>query len=187
MAENLFNNIRIKAGDTEKSFNWYKQQVNSLRSLSSTQLMRNTPDLTTNILPGMMYMFLYDPKHKETLPVYDKFPLVLPFRKVSDGFYGINLHYLPYLLRFKLLGALQEYTTTEKISEITRLKLSWNLLQSMSKVAPVKNTVKHYLYNQLETKFLNIKYPDWTTAAMLPVEKFVGKTKQDVWKQTNKR
>lgn len=187
MVENLFKDIRVKAGDTERSFNWYKQQVSNLRSLSSTQLMRNTPDLVTNILPGMMYMFLYTPKHKDTLPVYDRFPLVLPFRKISDGFYGINLHYLPYLVRFRLLGALQEYTTSDKLSENTRIKLSWNLLQNMSRIAPVTNSVKHYLYNQVDTKFLNIKHPDWTTAAMLPVEKFVGKTKQEVWKQTNKR
>ena len=27
---------------------------------------------------GKMYFFIYDPKHKDTLPMYDRFPLVFP-------------------------------------------------------------------------------------------------------------
>ena len=37
---------------------------------------------------------MYNPKHKATLPYYDLFPLVLPIQKLSDGFIGINFHYL---------------------------------------------------------------------------------------------
>jgi hypothetical protein len=35
-------------------------------------------------------MFFYEAKYQDVLPYWDKFPLVLPFRKVMGGFYGIN-------------------------------------------------------------------------------------------------
>lgn len=185
---NPFIDIRTKSGDTDKSLSWYQTQVKNLSaaSIKPTTLMQNTPELTTNLLPGRMYMFFYDAKLKETLPYWDKFPLILPFRKVQDGFYGINLHYLSYPMRFKLLGALHEYATDEKINEQTRLKINWNTLINLSRVAPVKACVKHYLNDHVQSRFLNIKYPDWITASLLPVEKFVGATKQDVWKNSRK-
>ena len=103
---NPFLSIRQKAGDTEKSLNWYQTQVKGLADVRPEKLMKNVPDTVTRILPGNMYMFFYDAKLKDTLPFWDQFPLVLPFRKVDGGFIGLNLHYLPYTTRFKLLGAL---------------------------------------------------------------------------------
>jgi hypothetical protein len=54
----------------------------------------------------------------------------------------------------------------------------------MSRVAPVKACVKHYLDSQVQSRFLNIKYPDWVTASLLPVERFVGASKQQVWQDS---
>ena len=47
-------------------------------------------------------------KHKETLPFYDSFPLVIIIGKAKGGFLGMNLHYLPPTLRAKFLDALME-------------------------------------------------------------------------------
>jgi len=185
-ALNPFLNVRSKVGDSEKSLAWYQTQVKALAAAATkpSKLMQNAPDLTTRIMPGNLYMFFYDPKLKDKLPYYDMFPLVLPFRKVTGGFYGINLHYLPYPLRFKLLGALQEYALDSTMSEDNRVSVTWNTLLSMSRVAPVKACVKHYLDSQVQSRFLNIKYPDWVTASLLPVERFVGASKQQVWQDS---
>lgn len=183
---NPFLDIRVKAGDTEKSLSWYQRQVKNISTLSPNKLMSNTVDMTTRVLPGRMYMFLYDAKLKDKLPYWDMFPLVLPFRKVPDGFYGINLHYLPYAMRFKLLGALQEYAVVSRDKEETRLRLSWQLLVALSRVAPVKACVKHYLDDHVQSRFLNIQYPDWVTASLLPVERFQGAEKTTVWRDSRK-
>lgn len=187
--KNPFLDIRNKIGNKDRSLQWYQDQVGKLAALSKNpnRLMQNVPDLTTRLLPGNLYMFFYDPKHKDKLPYYDQFPLVLPFRKIPDGFYGINLHYLPYGMRFKLLGALHEYASDEKMNERTRLRINWNILSSMSRVAPIEASVKHYLDEQVQSRFLNIKYPDWVTASLLPVERFVGANKTKVWKDTRER
>jgi hypothetical protein len=181
---NPFLDIRMKAGDVPRSLTWYKSQINSIASIKPNKLLTNTPDLTTRIMPGYMYMFMYDAKLKETLPYWDMFPLVLPFRKVPDGFYGLNLHYIPYMARFKLLGYLHELAIDKKMDEETRLLLNWRILNSSSKYDPVKACVKHYLYEQLKSKFLQVKYPDWITASQLPVERFIGANKTEVWKDS---
>lgn len=183
---NPFLNVRAKAGGQDKSLSWYQTQVRALARLSPNKLLANTPDLTTRIMPGAMYMFFYDAKHQDKLPYWDQFPLVLPFRRVSDGFYGINLHYIPYGARFKLLGYLHDLATDEKITEETRVRVSWQFLDGSSKFEAVKPCVKRYLYSQLKSKFLNIKYPDWITAAMLPVEQFIGASKSEVWRESRK-
>ena len=186
---NPFLDIRTRAGDTERSMDWYQIQVKALTAAAKNpnKLMQNAPSLTTRILPGKMYMFFYDAKLKDKLPFWDMFPLVLPFRKVPDGFYGINLHYLPYVMRFKLLGALHQYATDDKLNEETRLRINWNTLVNLSRVAPVKACVKHYLDEHVQSRFLDIKYPDWVVASLLPVERFQGATKQKVWQNTREK
>jgi len=116
---NPFNDMRMKAGDVDRSFNWYQVQVKNLKNVRPNQLMANTPELTTTILPGNMYMFLYDAKLKDKLPYWDMFPLVLPFRKVPGGFFGLNLHYIPYQVRFKLLAAMHDLAYDAKVTENT--------------------------------------------------------------------
>ena len=47
----------------------------------------------------------YDAKHKATLPYYDGFPLILMLGPAKGGFMGLNLHYLPPVVRARLLDA----------------------------------------------------------------------------------
>jgi hypothetical protein len=135
-------------------------------------------------VPGEMYLFFYDPKYKDVLPYYDRLPLVLPFRQVPNGFYGINLHYLPYLMRFRILDILSQYTV--KNNDDTRIKLSWKLLDATSRLHPAKFAVKHYLNAHVKSKFYKIVQPDWITASQLPIEKFVNAQKTKVWQDANK-
>ena len=182
--DNPFATIRINAAGEEKSYQWYRQQVQKLgRFASANQVIKDTP-MVSSILPGEMYLFYYDPKYKNTLPYYDRLPLVLPFRKVPNGFYGINLHYLPYLLRFKILETLSNYTVNN--SGDTKIRLSWKLLDSISKLEPAKFAVKHYLNDHVKTRFYKIQYQDWVTASQLPIEKFVGAQKTKVGQDANK-
>jgi hypothetical protein len=187
MAENIFRVVSMKKGDTEKSYTWYRNQVRNLGSgVTGTNLLRNE-QLTNRLVPGEMYLFMYDPKHKATLPYYDTLPLVLPFRLVPDGFLGINLHYLPYLARFNLLGDLSELATNKKMDETTKIKLSWQILNGTSRYNVATVCVKHYLKNHIRSRFLKIDFQDWITASMLPVENFVNEKKENVWADTKKK
>jgi hypothetical protein len=187
MADNIFKTVSMKAGDAQKSYTWYRNQVRNLGSgVSGLQLIRNET-LTNRIKPGEMYLFMYDPKHKDTLPYYDAMPLVLPFRQLPDGFLGINLHYLPYLARFNLLGALSNLATDKNMNEKTRIQISWQILNGSTKYLAATACVKHYLNDHLRTRFLKIDYQDWVTAAMLPVENFKKAKKEVVWQDTKNK
>ena len=192
MADNIFKTVNMKAGDAQKSYTWYRNQVRNLGSgVSGLQLIRNET-LTNRIKPGEMYLFMYDPKHKDTLPYYDTMPLVLPFKQLPDGFLGINLHYLPYLARFNLLGALSRLATDKNMDEKTRIQISWQILNSSSKYLSATACVKHYLTAHLRSRFLKINYTDWITASMLPVERFKSDSGNDpskakVWRDTSRK
>ena len=88
---------------------------------------------------------------------------------------------------FKVLQSLSDLATDERLDENTRVNLSWRLLESYSKLKPIKACVKHYLTNNIQSRFLNIPYPDWVIASQLPVENFQKKEKSSVWKETGKK
>lgn len=172
--------------DPQAGVQWYQSQIKKLTNVrgQTERLMRSSNMLTNTILPGQMYLYFYDPKHKDTLPFYDKFPLVLPYRKVPDGFYGFNLHYVPYLLRLRILQKLAEFTNNDKNDITTRVRLSYSLLSSAANLKPLSACVKHYLYAHVQSRFLTIPYPDWLVASQLPVEQFVGANKTAVWRDS---
>ena len=52
---------------------------------------------------GDLYAYYYDPKHRQTLPYFDSFPLVMLIKAEKETFLGLNFHYLPPKLRAILL------------------------------------------------------------------------------------
>jgi len=183
----LFTTIKSDPKETDKAIQWYKNQIRQLGSVNPTNIMQDRNHLVNKIMPGKMYLFFYDPKLKDKLPYYDRFPLVLPFRRMSDGFIGLNLHYLPYLARFKLLGYLTDYLNNDKMDNTTKLMFSWRILNSSSKLAPMNACVKRYLLDHVESRFFEVPINNWITASQLPVEKFIGADKNAVWKDSRKK
>jgi len=186
MSANPFDSLRASAAGRERSVQWYQAQVRKLGTININRVLREGEKVNT-IFPGEMYLFKYDPKTKEQLPFYDIYPLVLPFRKMENGFLGINLHYLPYGLRMFTLKQLNQFVNNQRMDETTRVRLSWRLLESSVKFEPAKACVKHYLLDHLETRLMKIPYPDWIVASQLPVERFIGAQKAAVWNDTRRK
>lgn len=185
----IFDRYRYDRSIYQKSSTWFDQQVLLLqkRKFTPQQILRDRREsASVKILPGNLYMFLYDAKNKETLPYWDKFPLVFPFRAVPGGFYGLNLHYLPYRMRLQLMNRLLQFKNNDKFDETTRLRYSWSLINGVSKFKMAEPCVKHYLYEHVRSPFARIDSQDWATAMMLPVESFVGANKNAVWQDTKK-
>jgi len=183
---NPFLDLRMRAGDVQRSVNWYQTQVRNLGRVQGSvtrMLSADTQHLTSNYQPGRLYLFKYDAKHKDTLPYWDAMPLVFPFRKVQGGFYGINLHYLPYGLRFALMGNLLDLAQGD---ENKRLLLSWQFLNKSSKFSGVNACVKHYLHDHVQSNFLNIPQDQWLAASMMPIEQFQNADKSTVFRHSRK-
>ena len=87
---------------TNSARDWFRDTAGKMNRINEREMMKgDVSRMTTQPLLGSMYMFYYDPKHKEELPYYDRFPLIFPYKKVKGGFMGLNLHYLPLQLRAK--------------------------------------------------------------------------------------
>jgi hypothetical protein len=174
----------------KKSRAWFNQQalLMSKQGMTPPKVLKGNPaQLKMTILPGKLYMFLYDPKLKNELPYYDRFPLVFPFRKVQGGFLGLNMHYLPYQLRIRLLDKLMQFASNSKLNETTRIKYSWALIDGVSRFNGAIPCVKHYLDDHVRSAFREVPSNDWATAMLLPVERFVGATTQQVWTDSKRK
>ena len=147
------------------------------------QLMKQA-GRSTRLLPGRLYMFQYEAKGADTLPYFDRFPLCFPFEIQSDFFLGLNMHYLPYLLRIRLLDRMMTYASNKKMDSTTRLKFQWNTIRGSARLALAKPAVKKYLKTQVKSQFLQVNPDNWNTAMMLPVERFTGATRDRVWRES---
>lgn len=153
--------------------------------ISEKKLMREDPArLVSTISPGSMYMYIYDPKWKEELPFYDRFPLIFPFRVESDRFWGINLHYLPLRHRAILMDALYETSNNDRYDTSTKLKFSYQTLNKAAKFKYFKPCVKQYLFSHMQSQFMYVHPSEWDVALFLPVEKFKKASKTQVWAAT---
>ena len=129
-------------------------------------------------------MYFYDPKMKETLPYYDRFPLTIMIDGAPGGFYGLNLHYLNYGVRARFLDELMALAPNN-IKDTTRLiKLRYDLLQSVRKFKEFKPCFKHYLGDHVVSQFSRVPMTDWEIAIFLPVEQFKKKSKASIWNES---
>lgn len=182
----MLSTARDPAASSLKANLWLREQAKSIRSVQNPkQLITQQSDrLVTSLTVGRMYLYMYDPKTKDDLPYYDRFPLIFPFKRVHGGFYGINLHYLPHMLRAKLMDNLYSLANNKHNDDSTKLRLSYALLNKATKFKYFKPCVKHYLNSHVKTRFLWIPADQWETALFLPLERFVGATKQQVWRDS---
>lgn len=179
----------IKEGHTartNKARAWLRSKVKDLAP-NRHAMMRDMQRLKEGAIIGRMYFYFYDPKTKDKLPYYDRFPLVLPIEQYNDGFLGLNLHYIHPKQRIILLDKLSEFANNSKYDKTTKLKLSYSLLASASKVFEHQPCIKRYLYSHVQSRFLEISADEWDIAAMLPVESFVGASTSKVYHDSRKK
>jgi hypothetical protein len=174
------------ATGTNNARNWLRAKVKDL-SPTSRALMADRNRLKTNSTIGKMYFYFYDPKTKDSLPYYDKFPLVIPIESYSDGFLGLNLHYIHPKQRLILLDKLSETATNNNFDSKTKLRVSYSYLASASKAFEATPCIKRYLFTHIQSRFLEISADEWDIAAMLPVETFVGATTSKVYADSRKK
>ena len=171
---NLFQTVEFEAfragitPRTRESRAWFRKRVQNMR-VNRRDLMNSDPiERRPRSAAGSMYMFFYDAKHRETLPYWDAFPLVIAVGRAPKGFYGMNLHYLPIPLRAKFLDNLMDITNNKSFDETTKFDVSYRYLKSASKMRYFKPCFKHYLTTQVEGNLAYIPPPEWEIATFLP-------------------
>src|SRR5210317_1832564 len=156
---NILDPLVDKQGGIRKSAAWYRSNVASIADRVTARKLMNQGKLIGKPSAGRLNMFFYDPKTKQKLPYYDVFPLVLPLEPIKGGFLGLNFHYLPYLLRFRLLERLQRFASGD-LESSTKINVDYGSVKGINLIKP---TIKKYLFNHVRSGFLRV---DFDEAAM---------------------
>ena len=175
---------------TQQSRDWFRRRVQRLTRINRDALMREDEiNKTASHSYGSMFMYFYDPKHKNKLPYYDRFPLTIPVEPADGGFRGINLHYLPPVLRAKFLDALLNVTNNKKYDNTTKFRLTYRLLKGARNMRYFKPCLKHYLLEHVRSRFAEVPAPEWEIATFLPTAQWTkasaGRVYQDSRKAIN--
>jgi hypothetical protein len=164
-----------------KSASWYQKAVRDIAGKVTANKLMADGKLTSRPNLGLLNLFFYDPKFKKTLPYYDTFPLVLPLEPIQGGFSGVNFHYLPPLLRMRLLEQMQRFATGTKINPNMRFDVSYRRIKNIPLAKP---TIKKYLFAHVRSRFLKIDATEAAIAMYLPVQQFKKKTDRYVYGQS---
>ena len=179
----VFDRIKVRAGDTDRSATWYRSQVNRIASGKTAGQLFREGKLQARPSVGRLNLFGYNPKLRAKLPYYDIFPLVLPLEPIKGGFMGMNFHYLPPLLRFRLLERMQARASDRRFDSNTRFEVAYDDVKNIKIVKP---TIKKYLYAYCQTGFLRINADDAAIAIYLPVQRFKKAPEATVYADSRK-
>ena len=180
MATEFIQKVLDETRGQERSISWFRKKIREFGSPTSTDLIREGKRSATPFF-GRLNMFFYSPKHKDTLPYYDRFPLVLPLERYRGGFMGINMHYLPIPLRTRLLDRLYEFSSNDKFDETTRLTATYNGVKNSPLV---KTTLHRYLYNFVESQFRRLNADELIVAILLQGQRCSKASRRTIWRHT---
>jgi hypothetical protein len=175
--------------NTADARNWFRSSARKINTVNDKRIMGDRERLTNKMSRysiGRMFMFYYDPKTKDQLPYWDRFPLIFPIELYPDGFLGINLHYIPPLMRARLMNALYLTTNNKLFDDTTRLRINYNILKSASRFKYFQPCVKRYLFSHVRSRYYYVAPNEWDMALMLPTERFVGAQKAKVFRESSR-
>ena len=179
---------------SRNSYNWMKRQIQTLRNPTkmardiknekNRYVSKSTLGINSKFLIGGLYFFFYNPKLKDDLPYYDIFPLVIPLERYSDGFLGINLHYLPIRYRMMLMMKIKNFAIYNDQDEIKRLRVTYDILNASRRYREFKPCIKRYLNTHIRSQILAVQPDEWDIATYLPVHQFRKAPSKDVWQES---
>lgn len=176
---------------SRESLNWLlarirniKNPVSTIRPLTKETHRWTRPSDRQKFLIGGLYYFYYDPKTKDDLPYYDRFPLVMPLKREADGFIGLNLHYLPLRYRINFMRKLLPLAIYNDDDEIKRLRVTYPILDASSKYREFRPCIKKYLYGHVKSRILAVEPQEWDIALYLPIQQFKKAPVKAVWQES---
>lgn len=179
--------------NTHRSREWFRRKVKTslARNITAKSIIKQH-ELSSKAksrgqsMVGKMYFYVYDPKHKATLPYYDRFPLIFVLSRYRGGFMGLNMHYLAPKARLKLMDALITLSSDNRYDAKTKLQISYDIIASASRYKLFKPTIKKYLSKHQKSRFIEVPASEWDLAVFLPVESFEKASKSKVWSDSAK-
>ena len=164
--------------DVEKSREWMKLKAKTAskenkarRAKRRNNLLGDESRITNKVEIGKLYLFTYDAKLKEELPYWDKSPLSIIFDVTEKGHYlGLNFHYLPPILRAKLLDAILDLPTYKTKQQ--RIKMSYDIIRSFAASNLARPCIHSYIPSHIVSNIVEISREEYDFVVMLPLANF---------------
>ena len=189
----LFIDIKNQIGySTQASVDWFRLAAERLRisgrnSVKDGILQNKDNNLVTSIEIGKLYYFQYDALHKDTLPYWDRYPLIFVLNRDRDGFLGLNMHYLRPDLRIAFFNKLQQFASDKRLNPRAKLAVTYRMISDFSQFPEVQHCIKRYLWGHVKTRWMEVPPDSWRNVVMLPLQSFTGQQASQVWAAQNKR
>lgn len=177
-----YNNGSAKR-NTEESFDFFRKYVGrSYNKLGTGSMFRDrkTWKSASTFALGKMYFFEYDALHKATLPIWDRYPIVIFFHtyksKAGDQIIlGLNFHYLAPALRMAAFRALLRFKTGSGYKKSSKLDFGWNVIKVLAQSKYYEKAVHAYRVDHLKSTLVEIPAQSWEMALFLPLQRWVVK------------
>lgn len=169
--------------EVDKSRDWYREKASEVDRLNSNDVIRNATELHVKYQRlGHVYLFRYDPKFKDQLPYYDRYPVIIVLNRTSEHTLGLNMHYLPFQFRAALMDQLYNYVTGEE--DNAKIKITYDILSTNSRLRFYKPCLRQYLNSQVRSRFVHVNVNEWDTSMFLPLQKFAKKSEAAIHKDS---
>ncbi|QZI90530.1 hypothetical protein MYOV003v1_p0206 [Vibrio phage 207E48.1] len=183
--------------NTAQAHKWFMSRVSKDTNLKANRVHKELKEnKVRNVMDkgliGRMFLFQYDAKMKDELPVWDSNPLVFFFNAhVGNGInngekgvvylHGINMHYLPPKLRLMLFTQLIKLRNDSALREKTRLKMSWQLLKKLGASHLAEHCVKTYRADHIRSQLAEVMPQDWIIVLSMQLATWHNGTKRTAW------
>jgi hypothetical protein len=162
---------------TKESSEWLRNKAKTAskenkerRAKRRSKLLGDDSRAVNRVNIGGMFIYQYDAKFKKILPYWDTHPLIFPIEIGPGYMIGLNLHYLPPMIRAKLLDAILDLPTYKTAAQ--RAKMSYSIVKAFAASDLVKPTIHKYLISHITSNVIEITRDEWEYVAFLPLADF---------------
>lgn len=167
-------------------------------AVSSKALMQQIQDLYINkeikkikknqykkLRLGYPVMFVYNAKWKSILPYWDAVPMPIILAKYSDGFLGLNIHYLPWAKRLMLAERLVRATKNKNRITYPDIKSAWKSVRIP--VGWAYLIIRRYLVSHIRGNIATFTWEDYKKSAVNINGSWKKASEQEVFRAMNSK
>lgn len=142
-------------------------------------------DPKRKLLRGNLYLYGYDPKHKDTLEVYDVLPLGILLDISSKYVWMINVHYIPYLKRIQFVRLIMEKLAGGSRLKYKDIKKAWNKAEIPHAYARL--AFRQYIIKRIQTKMRMFDEDNYKAVVQNVLPEFKKQNMDTVYRNIEKK
>lgn len=129
---------------------------------------------------GQLFLMVYDPKWKHELPFYDVLPMYVLLAKKGDRMLGLNLHYLPYIVRVNVARELMKHSSWGKRIQYKDVKAAFEA--SKAPIGMLYLCIRTYLYSHIRSEIKEFHSQNFESIIQEVMPKFKKEDEETIYR-----